>query len=196
MPNLVYSKVNKIDERKDNRVGFNLHKMFTFKEVPVVIFFVFVINTNFCINAEFSTEDCAALGFIKANLLCSSCDQLKDFSLDQIVDHCTQCCHNDKSVSNEKKYARAILEVCTCKFPAYPQIQAFCKSDRPAKFPNLQIKYVRGLDPIIKLLDKDGIVKDTVAIEKWNTDSVEEFLKTHLEKEEEDDRHYLKTNQI
>ncbi|XP_026765295.1 selenoprotein F [Galleria mellonella] len=147
-------------------------------------------------NAEFSTEDCAALGFIKANLLCSSCDQLKDFSLDELVVHCKECCHKDVTAPKEKKYARAVLEVCTCKFPAYPQIQAFVKSDRPAKFPNLQIKYVRGLDPIIKLLDKDGIVRDTVAIEKWNTDSVEEFLRTHLDKEEDDDRHYLKTNQI
>ena len=159
------------------------------------IFYVLSITSSI-VQAEFSTEDCASLGFIKANLLCSSCDQLKDFSLEQLMEHCKECCHNDESASNEKKYARAILEVCTCKFPAYPQIQAFVKSDKPAKFPNLQIKYVRGLDPIIKLLDKDGIVKDTVAIEKWNTDSVEEFLKTHLEKEEDDDRQYLKTNQI
>ncbi|XP_032512263.2 selenoprotein F [Danaus plexippus] len=145
---------------------------------------------------EFTSEDCASLGFIKANLLCSSCDQLKDFSLDQLVEHCKQCCHSDDSAPKEKKYARAILEVCTCKFPAYPQIQAFVKSDRPAKFPNLQIKYLRGLDPIIKLLDKDGIVRDTVAIEKWNTDSVEEFLNTHLEKAEDEDRQFLKNNLI
>lgn len=145
---------------------------------------------------ELSTEDCASLGFIKANLVCSACDQLKDFNLELLVEHCQQCCHKDESAPKEKKYARAILEVCTCKFPAYPQIQAFVKSDRPAKFPNLQIKYVRGLDPIIKLLDKDGIVKDTVAIEKWNTDSVEEFLNTHLVKEEGDDRRYLSTNEI
>ncbi|XP_047546100.1 selenoprotein F [Vanessa atalanta] len=161
--------------------------------VAIVILTVYLADISL---ADFSTEDCASLGFIKANLLCSSCDQLKDFSLDQLVEHCKQCCHNDDSTPNEKKYARAILEVCTCKFPAYPQIQAFVKSDRPAKFPNLQIKYLRGLDPIIKLLDKDGIVRDTVAIEKWNTDSVEEFLNTHLVKEEEEDRGFLKTNLI
>lgn len=159
-------------------------------------FILFTIITIHKTTAEFSSEDCASLGFNKANLLCSSCNQLKDFSLDDLVIHCKECCHIDESAPKEKKYARAILEVCTCKFPAYPQIQAFVKSDRPAKFPNLQIKYVRGLDPVIKLLDKDGIVKDTVAIEKWNTDSVEEFLNTHLVKEEEDDAHYLKTNKI
>lgn len=173
-------------------VAYNMKSMNMFF-LLVFIYITLVVHNS---EAEFSTEDCTSLGFTKANLLCSSCDQLKDFSLEPLIPHCKECCHNDESVPKDKKYARAILEVCTCKFPAYPQIQAFVKSDRPAKFPNLQIKYVRGLDPIIKLLDKDGIVKDTVAIEKWNTDSVEEFLNTHLDKEEEDDRSYLKTNQI
>lgn len=162
----------------------------------IILLFLFIVYLAHRSSAEFSTEDCASLGFIKSNLLCSSCDQLSDFSLDQLVEHCKECCHNDESTPKDKKYARAILEVCTCKFPAYPQIQAFVKSDRPAKFPNLQIKYLRGLDPIIKLLDKDGIVRETVAIEKWNTDSVEEFLNTHLVKEEDDERAYLKTNLI
>lgn len=96
--------------------------------------------------------------------------------------HCLECCQQDKVLASEKKYPKAILEVCTCKFGAYPQIQAFIKSDRPAKFPNLQIKYVRGLDPFIKLIDHDGNVKETLSINKWNTDTVEEFFRTHLEK--------------
>lgn len=109
-------------------------------------------------------------------------------------EHCKECCHPDETSSVDKVYAKGVLEVCTCKFGAYPQIQAFIKSDRPAKFPNLQIKYVRGLDPIIKLFDKDGHLQETVAIEKWNTDSVEEFLNTHLVKDEEND--YLRTNMV
>lgn len=35
-------------------------------------------------NAEFTTDDCWALGFNKANLLCSSCDQLPKFNLESI----------------------------------------------------------------------------------------------------------------
>lgn len=54
------------------------------------------------------------------------------------------------------------------------------KSDRPAAFPNLSIKYVRGADPVIKLMDDEGEVMETLAIDKWNTDSVEEFLNTYL----------------
>lgn len=154
-----------------------------------------VLSLASLIQAEFSSEDCSQLGFNKANLLCSSCDQLKDFGLESLRDHCRECCQRDENSPTDKRYASAILEVCTCKFSAYPQIQAFVKSTRPAKFSNLQIKYVRGLDPIIKLQDKDGNVREVIAIEKWNTDSVEEFLNTHLIMEEEE-HDYLKTNRI
>lgn len=109
-------------------------------------------------------------------------------------DHCKECCQKDDSSPVSRKYPRAILEVCTCKFGAYPQIQAFLKSDRPLKFPNLTVKYVRGLDPIVKMIDANGIVQETLSISKWNTDTVEEFFATHLEKVEKDD--FLKTNEI
>lgn len=116
------------------------------------------------------------------------------FQFDYYRDHCKECCHKDSTATTLKKYPKAVLEVCTCKFGAYPQIQAFIKSDRPAKFPNLTIKYLRGLDPIVKLLDANGNVKETLSITKWNTDTVEEFFATHLEKVE--DKDYLKTNRI
>lgn len=109
-------------------------------------------------------------------------------------DHCKECCQKVDVTPTSKRYPKAVLEVCTCKFGAYPQIQAFIKSDRPAKFPNLTIKYLRGLDPIVKMLDENGDVKETLSITKWNTDTVEEFFDTHLEKI--DDKDYLKTNKI
>ena len=49
------------------------------------------------------------------------------------------------------------------------------------RYPGLTIKYVRGADPIIKLLDEDESVAETLAVDKWNTDSVEEFLSIYLE---------------
>jgi len=39
---------------------------------------------------------------------------------------------------------------------------AFIKSDRPNKYPNLTIKYVRGLDPLIKLMDSNGNVQEVM----------------------------------
>ena len=52
------------------------------------------------------------------------------------------------------------------------------------RYPGLTIKYVRGKDPIIKLLDEDDDVVEELAIDKWNTDSVEEFLDTYIEYQE------------
>ncbi|XP_037908694.1 selenoprotein F [Hermetia illucens] len=144
---------------------------------------------------EFTAHDCRQLGFIKAQLLCSSCAKLPDFGLEDIKDHCLECCQEDSLPVEVKKYPKAVLEVCTCKFGAYPQIQAFIKSDRPSKFPNLQIKYVRGLDPTVKLLDKSGNVKETLSITKWNTDTVQEFFETHLENTKSEDD-FLRTNEI
>ncbi|XP_039485991.1 selenoprotein F [Drosophila santomea] len=162
------------------------------------------------IQAELTAADCRSLGFIKAQLMCSSCDKLDDFGLDTIKPQCKQCCTLDQQTAAQRTYAKAILEVCTCKFRAYPQIQAFIQSGRPAKFPNLQIKYVRGLDPVVKLLDASGKVQETLSITKWNTDTVEEFFETHLAKDGvgkssysvvedadgDDDEDYLRTNRI
>ncbi|KAK7795153.1 hypothetical protein U0070_026422 [Myodes glareolus] len=46
----------------------------------------------------------------------------------------------------------------------------------------LQIKYVRGSDPVLKLLDDNGNIAEELSILKWNTDSVEEFLSEKLER--------------
>ena len=54
-------------------------------------------------------------------------------------------------------------------------------------------------------MDEDGDVMETLAIDKWNTDSVEEFLNTYLilpgEEDDDDDdddeeEDYLETNKI
>lgn len=134
---------------------------------------------------EFSADDCKELGFSKANVLCSTCEHFAKSSLEKIHTTCKECClkDNDYDLSGSKRYPKAVLEVCTCKFGQYPQIQAFIKSDRPKKYKNLSIKYVRGLDPIIKLYDAENKVEDVLDIHKWDTDSVDEFLSTHLSKD-------------
>ncbi|XP_070163995.1 selenoprotein F [Polyergus mexicanus] len=135
--------------------------------------------------AEFTADDCKMLGFNKANVLCSTCERFSDPELAKILVTCKECClkDNDNDLSGSKRYPKAVLEVCTCKFGQYPQIQAFIKSDRPKKYKNLSIKYVRGLDPIIKLYDEENRIEDILDIHKWDTESVDEFLSTHLSKD-------------
>lgn len=44
------------------------------------------------------------------------------------------------------------------------------------------LQYVRGSDPVLKLLDDSGNIAEELSILKWNTDSVEEFLSEKLER--------------
>jgi Sep15/SelM redox domain len=53
---------------------------------------------------------------------------------------------------------------------------------------------VRGLDPYVKLIGSDGLVKETLSITKWNTDTVQEFFETVLEPVDDDD--FTKTNRV
>jgi len=114
-------------------------------------------------------------------------------------ENCKLCCQSDQSEAEKtvKKYPKARLEVCGWKLGSFPQVQAFVKSDRPGKFPNLQIKYMGGQLPQIKLIEADDSVAETLSITKWDTDTIEEFLGTYLEggsvendiKDEDDDNH-------
>lgn len=54
------------------------------------------------------------------------------------------------------------------------------KGDKSKRFPNLRVKYLRGQDPIIKLLNEDDEVQDTLSISSWDTDTVEDFLNEKL----------------
>ncbi|XP_045596919.2 selenoprotein F [Procambarus clarkii] len=61
---------------------------------------------------DLSTEECFAAGLNKANLVCSSCDTLKEFNLDVLESSCRKCCNVDDVNASPTKYSRAQLEVC------------------------------------------------------------------------------------
>lgn len=151
-----------------------------FLSQSAIVFTFFIVNIKEAL-CELASEECLTLGFNRANLLCSSCDQLSKFDLDILGNDCHHCCTQEEVQQDLKKYPRARLEVCKWKLPGYPQVQAFIDSERPAQFPGLNIQYVRGADPFIKLMDSAGHVKEELAIDKWNTDSVEEFLRLRME---------------
>uniref|UniRef100_A0A8C2Z5R7 Selenoprotein F n=1 Tax=Cyclopterus lumpus TaxID=8103 RepID=A0A8C2Z5R7_CYCLU len=108
--------------------------------------------------ADLSSEACRELGF-SSNLLCSSCDLLGEFSLTKLQPDCGQCCQQEAQMEVRKLYAGAILEV----------FQG-------------ELSYVRGSDPVLKLLDDNGNIAEELSILKWNTDSVEEFLSEKLDR--------------
>ena len=50
---------------------------------------------------KLSPEECRKLGF-SSNLLCGSCNDLKQFKLDILVENCRSCCEKDQA-ENEGK---------------------------------------------------------------------------------------------
>ncbi|KAK2565932.1 Selenoprotein F [Acropora cervicornis] len=62
-----------------------------------------------------------------------------------------------------------------------PSIEENCRKCCHADGQEEAAKFVRGADPVLKLHDENNEVKEVLSIEKWNTDSVEEFLNERLE---------------
>jgi hypothetical protein len=62
----------------------------------------------------------------------------------------------------------------------YPQVQAFIQSDRPSKYANFKVEYVRGKEPTLVLYDESNTELESLGIDKWTTDTVEEYLNTIL----------------
>uniref|UniRef100_A0A665UB37 Selenoprotein F n=1 Tax=Echeneis naucrates TaxID=173247 RepID=A0A665UB37_ECHNA len=119
--------------------------------------------------ADLSSEACRELGF-SSNLLCSSCDLLGEFSLSKLQPDCRQCCQQEAQMEARKLYAGAILEVFQGEF------------SNGIRFSCDTYFYVRGSDPVLKLLDDNGNIAEELSILKWNTDSVEEFLSEKLDR--------------
>ena len=63
---------------------------------------------------KLDAAQCLEKGFNSAKLLCSSCDDLKQFDLSSVAQDCVQCCVSDGGSANleNTKYEKAILEVC------------------------------------------------------------------------------------
>jgi len=134
--------------------------------------------SGIALSAELSVERCLEIGFRKTDLLCSGCEKLEKFQLNELKRSCDQCCRNDTNEHTvEKKYWSARLEICECKLNAYPQIAAFIRSDPTKRFDNFSIKYVNYAEPKLKLLDSNHKVVDVLNIQKWDTDTIEEYLR-------------------
>lgn len=144
------------------------------------LYIITLLQVLQCYCEEALLSQCHQLGFTP-DLMCSSCKELSQFNLEPLVKSCDQCCMQDESDA-DTLYPFAELQVCSWKLSAFPQVQAFVKGNPSDRFPNLSVRYTRGSNPVLKLLDESRSVVQTLSIDKWNTDSVEEFLQQHLRK--------------
>ncbi|MXQ86085.1 hypothetical protein E5288_WYG002067 [Bos mutus] len=140
-----------------------------------------VLQTVSALGAEFSSESCRELGF-SSNLLCSSCDLLGQFNLLQLDPDCRGCCQEEAQFETKKVLLSSISLPLDDLVEMSCMQELFLKSVDENWGGSLKSKYVRGSDPVLKLLDDSGNIAEELSILKWNTDSVEEFLSEKLER--------------
>ncbi|KAI5079372.1 hypothetical protein GOP47_0004851 [Adiantum capillus-veneris] len=135
----------------------------------------FLISRLAC--AHESSLNCEDLGFTGL-ALCSDCDSLAEFVKDEeLISECRACCAQEGEDSITKiTYSGAILEVCMRKLVFYPNVQSFIEDDLP-KYLNIKVQYRYGSPPKLIMLDEDGNNKETIRIDNWKKEHIEQFLK-------------------
>uniref|UniRef100_A0A183CGY5 LisH domain-containing protein n=1 Tax=Globodera pallida TaxID=36090 RepID=A0A183CGY5_GLOPA len=85
------------------------------------------------------------------------------------------CCEELKV--EEERFPYAEMHVCDCNLHRFPQIAAFVRSEMKNQWGSkLKVRQVRGVLPTILLKSEDGQTHKTLSVEKWDTDTVTEFL--------------------
>ncbi|KAJ7538399.1 hypothetical protein O6H91_11G046300 [Diphasiastrum complanatum] len=123
-----------------------------------------------------SSVSCEDLGFTGL-ALCSDCDALAEIVKDaELESDCRKCCAQELQDSISKTYSGAILEVCMRKLVFYRNVEAFIEKSL-AQFPLVDVNYRFGSSPKLIMKDERGNEKESIRIDNWKTEHIEQFLK-------------------
>ncbi|CAN6485407.1 unnamed protein product [Victoria cruziana] len=128
-------------------------------------------------DSKLSPKTCEELGFTGL-ALCSDCNTLAEYAKDDaLVSECRKCCTEDSDDSMSKvTYSGAILEVCMRKLVFYPEIVSFIEEDKD-QFPYVKVQYAYASPPKLIMLNEDGEATETVRIDNWKREHVQQFLR-------------------
>uniref|UniRef100_K3WQR6 Selenoprotein F n=1 Tax=Globisporangium ultimum (strain ATCC 200006 / CBS 805.95 / DAOM BR144) TaxID=431595 RepID=K3WQR6_GLOUD len=160
-------------------------------------------------------DTCRDLGFDAETLDCRRCDELSTFlstsastsdgddsaaaskARDALQADCAKCCQDLSAKGLHAiggtagdKYARVVLEVCTCKFGRYPKIANFVHQ-HAQKHAQLEIKacnymyYINARHPFLIFYDVEGTKQEEVGIASWDEDTISEFIEAKVAPPEE-----------
>ena len=62
------------------------------------------------------SSECRELGYDSNSLMCSSCDELKEFKLSALTNSCKQCCIKDREEAEKPVRHKIILELADCVY--------------------------------------------------------------------------------
>ncbi|KAK9915637.1 hypothetical protein WJX75_001843 [Coccomyxa subellipsoidea] len=148
--------------------------------VKAIAFLSLVLNILLPVSAASNIEsetDCASLGFTGLQP-CSACDTLRSYLGDhELVDDCQRCCTPESDLGSGK-FLSAVLEVCKHRLREFPTVEHFV-NDKAEDFDSLEVRYRFGSSPRLILNGENG-KKETLRIDKWKTELIEEFLRDKL----------------
>lgn len=123
-------------------------------------------------------RSCIEAGFSPQLVSCTDCGSLEEYVRDeQIVAECKKCCV--KSAAEQTlKFTSAFLEVCPYRLNGLPQIKDFIDK-RSKKYTSLEVNFKYGAYPRLILSGSEGT--DTVRIDNWRKESIEEYLQDKLQ---------------
>lgn len=124
-----------------------------------------------------SEATCEDLGFTGL-ALCTDCDSIAEYVKDKELEaDCRKCCAEEsENAFSKMKYAGAVLEICLRKVMFYPNVQTFI-DDKLIEFPEVDMQYRFGAPPKLIMKDEKGNHKESIRIDNWKTDQIEQFLK-------------------
>lgn len=115
---------------------------------------------------------------------CFSTDPLPDTALCFPLSFCQEREAENVQGSSDQGREECSLQSEVCCVESAPS-QRVCNTNSCSCVscsPLVTLQYVRGSDPVLKLLDDNGNIAEELSILKWNTDSVEEFLSEKLDR--------------
>ncbi|KAA6422696.1 MAG: hypothetical protein FRX49_07232 [Trebouxia sp. A1-2] len=80
-------------------------------------------------------------------------------------------------VSSGSKFRSGVLEVCKHRLREFPHVETFVR-ERSESYPNIKVKYYFGSPPRLNL--KSGSSSESIRIDHWKTEHIEEYLKDKL----------------
>ncbi|CAF0764163.1 unnamed protein product [Brachionus calyciflorus] len=79
----------------------------------VTLYQIILTSISICYSQKLSSNECRELGYSSSTLLCSSCDELKEFKIAELEKSCKKCCITDTEEREATRYSKAVLEVCS-----------------------------------------------------------------------------------
>ena len=149
--------------------------------IPFLIYLSALVD-----GAEINASACLENGFT-SNLKCTSCDSIAKVLNNKKLDKSCQSCCTKNQKTNQSYYKKFVLEVDRRFLLMYPEIEKVVSLTKAKKkkepWKTLVVNYEFGARPVLHLYTEigDELPEESISVQSWKSDVIEEFLKDSIE---------------